>query len=83
MTELEMDDFPSKSQKKREADALRKLGVSLIEWSDDKLQQLPLTEQLYRAIREAKSIRSHGAMRRQAQLIFLSGSTPRLLRRGW
>ena len=64
-----MDEPKSKSQKKRDADGLQKVGVALIELSLDKLDTLPLTEQLRQAILDAKSIKSHGAMRRQAQLI--------------
>ncbi|MCP0914798.1 MULTISPECIES: ribosome biogenesis factor YjgA [Legionella] len=64
-----MDEPKSKSQKKREADALQKVGVKLIEFNLDKLDKLPLTPQLKQAIIAAKSIRSHGASRRQAQLI--------------
>lgn len=64
-----MDELKSKSQKKREADALQDLGNQLIALSLDDLQTLPLTEHLYRAIRDAKSIKSHGAIRRQSQLV--------------
>lgn len=64
-----MEEEISKSQKKREAEALQKLGVELIGWSMDKLNQLPLPDRLRQAIIEAKSLKSHGAVRRQAQLI--------------
>ena len=64
-----MDEPKSKSQKKREADALQKVGVKLVALSIDKLDTLPLSQQLKRAILDAKSLRSHGAIRRQAQLI--------------
>ena len=64
-----MEEEKSKSQKKREADDLQKLGVSLIDWSIEKLNQLPLPDRLRQAILEAKSLKSHGAVRRQAQLI--------------
>lgn len=64
-----MDEPVSKSQKKRDADHLQKIGVKLIELSSAKLAQLPLTDQLHKAIMDAKSIKSHGAKRRQAQLI--------------
>lgn len=64
-----MDDPISKSQKKRDAESLRKLGVQFIALSSAKLDKLPLTEPLYKAIVDAKSIKSHGAKRRQAQLI--------------
>lgn len=64
-----MEEPKSKSQKKREADTLQKIGVELIELSLEKLNHLPLSEVLRRAIVEAKDLKSHGAIRRQAQLI--------------
>lgn len=64
-----MEEPKSKSQKKRDADALQKVGVKLIGLSLDKLDTLPLSMQLKQAILEAKKLRSHGAIRRQAQLI--------------
>jgi ribosome-associated protein len=64
-----MDEPVSKSQKKREASYLQGIGVQLIELSPSKLNELPLTETLHKAIMDAKSIKSHGAKRRQAQLI--------------
>lgn len=63
------DELKSKSQKKRDAEALRDLGVELIELSIAKLDSFPLTDNLRQAIIDAKSIKSHGAKRRQAQLI--------------
>jgi ribosome-associated protein len=64
-----MEEIKSKSQKKRDADALQKIGVELIALSEAKLDTLPLPENLRQAITQAKNIRSHGAIRRQAQLI--------------
>lgn len=64
-----MDEPVSKSQKKREADFLQKTGVKFIDLSFSKLDLLPLPDTLYKAIIDAKSIKSHGAKRRQAQLI--------------
>lgn len=64
-----MDEPVSKSQKKRDADFLQKMGVKLIDLSLSKLELLPLPENLYKAIIDAKSIKSHGAKRRQSQLI--------------
>ncbi|CAM2732361.1 ribosome biogenesis factor YjgA [Legionella worsleiensis] len=64
-----MDEQVSKSQKKREADFLQKTGVKFIELSVAKLDTLPLTDNLRKAIMDAKLIKSHGAKRRQAQLI--------------
>lgn len=64
-----MEEPVSKSQKKRDADALQKVGVAFVELSLAKLDLLPLTDNLRKAIVDAKSIKSHGAKRRQAQLI--------------
>ena len=61
-----MDEQVSKSQKKREADFLQKMGVKFIELSLTKLDSLPLPDNLYKAIVDAKTIKSHGAKRRQA-----------------
>lgn len=64
-----MQDPISKSQKKRDAARLQKIGVELIALANNKLDTLPLPDNLKRAITEARAIKSHGAMRRQAQLI--------------
>jgi ribosome-associated protein len=64
-----MEEPVSKSQKKREADFLQKMGVKFIDLSLAKLDLLPLPENLYKAIVDAKGLKSHGAKRRQAQLI--------------
>lgn len=64
-----MQDPVSKSQKKRDAARLQKIGVELIALASNKLDTLPLPDNLRRAITEARAIKSHGAMRRQAQLI--------------
>lgn len=64
-----MDDIKSKSQKKREAQALQKIGLKLVELSLEKLNKLPLSSSFKQVILDAKSISSHGAMKRQAQLI--------------
>ena len=69
MTVPTMDEPVSKSQKKRDADFLQKTAVNFIELSIAKLDTLPLTDSLRKAILDAKSIKSHGAKRRQAQLI--------------
>jgi len=64
-----MEEPISKTQKKRDADSLQKIGVQLVELSSDKLDSLPLADNLRLAIDQAKTIKSHGAKRRQAQLI--------------
>jgi len=64
-----MDEPISKSQKKRDADKLQQLGVSLIDLPQKKLDTFPLPPSLRDAILLARSLKSHGAIRRQAQLI--------------
>jgi ribosome-associated protein len=66
---------PSKSQRKREAQALFHLGRELAEMPEAHLLELPLDPDLLEAVRTARGIRSHGARKRQ--LGFVAG----LLRR--
>ena len=58
----------SKSQRKRDMDELKKLGMALLDFSDDALRQL-LPETLLEAIRTAKRITSNNARKRQMQYI--------------
>ena len=58
-------DGPSKSQVKRELHAIVDLTKELIELSVDRIRQLPLEEEMTRALEQAKSFKSHGAKRRQ------------------
>jgi ribosome-associated protein len=60
---------PSKSERKRQQLELRSLGEQLIALNDAELMSLELDERLGDAIRQARSIKSHGALRRQKQLI--------------
>lgn len=64
-----MDEFLSKSQKKRDADALQALGIQLTTLSAAQLEAMALPQELLAALMEAKRLKSHGAMRRQAQFI--------------
>lgn len=64
-----MEEEKSKSQKKREAHALQALGLELLEIRESDLETFSLTPELFAAVREAKKLKSHGAMRRHAQLI--------------
>jgi ribosome-associated protein len=60
---------PSKSQRKREMDALQALGRRLLEINDERLASVALPERLREAVLEARRIRSHEARRRQLQYI--------------
>ncbi|CAJ0680775.1 ribosome biogenesis factor YjgA [Ralstonia mannitolilytica] len=59
----------SKSQRKREVNALQDLGTALEALPKDKLAKVPLPETLADALREAKRITSHEGKRRQMQYI--------------
>ncbi|MEE4378970.1 MAG: ribosome biogenesis factor YjgA [Candidatus Competibacteraceae bacterium] len=65
------DDFsgPSKSQLKREATALQKLGEQLTTLTPVQLEKIPLPVELREAIHAAQQMRRHGARRRQLQFI--------------
>lgn len=68
----EDEDFyekPSKSQKKRDAQALQDLGKRLTELADDQLKHIDLPEALSDAIADCKTMKSFGAIRRQLQYI--------------
>ena len=56
---------PSKSQRKRDAHALKELGEQLVELSPGQLEQLELPEQLHGAVRLAQRIRERGGRKRQ------------------
>lgn len=59
----------SKSQRKREVEALQDLGGELVKLSRDQLKKMNLPERLHLEILEAQRITQHGATRRQLQLI--------------
>jgi ribosome-associated protein len=62
-------EFVSKSQKKRDVEALQKLGAELVKLSPAQLATVPLPEKLEAAVHEARRITSHEARRRQLQFI--------------
>ena len=59
----------SKTKKKLEHHQLQKIGESLIGIPEYTLVDFELNEELFEAIKLAKKIRAHGALRRQKQLI--------------
>lgn len=63
------DAKPSKSEKKRQHLALQELGEQLIALSEQQLHSIEVDEFLLDAIVAAKQMSSHGALRRQKQLI--------------
>lgn len=60
---------PSKNARKREQHALRDLGAHLIPLKNSELDSIGLSDELLAAVRAAAKIKSHGALRRQKQLI--------------
>jgi ribosome-associated protein len=63
------DDRPSKTQLKREMDALQDLGETLVGLDKSRLAQLDLPERLVDAITLARGITRHEARRRQMQYV--------------
>jgi len=59
----------SKSQRKREVEALQNIGEKLIKLKPAQLDKLDLPERLRQAIGNAQQIRSRSALRRQRQYI--------------
>lgn len=62
-------DGPSKSQKKRDMNALQDLGVALIDLGKEALVKLDLPDELLKALLDAKKITANGAIKRQRQYI--------------
>ncbi|HET9700526.1 MAG TPA: ribosome biogenesis factor YjgA [Burkholderiales bacterium] len=60
---------PSKTQRKRQMEALQDLGERLVALNKERLAQMDLPDSLRAAVEEARRIRSHGALRRQMQYI--------------
>ena len=60
---------PSKSQRKRDMQALQKIGAQLVELNADQLAQIELPEFLLEAILAAQRIRDFEGRRRQMQYI--------------
>ena len=65
----EYDDLPSKSQRKRDMDALQDIGAELTELNEQQLATIDLPESLRDAVREARGMKHNEARRRQVQYI--------------
>lgn len=61
--------YISKSQLKRDATALQKIGEELVKLREAQLDKIPLPDFLREAVDTARRITSHGARRRQLQYI--------------
>ena len=62
-------ELPSKSQLKREAESLKKLGETITRFNHEQINSLPLSEDLRDAIFTYQHIKQHGGRKRQLQYI--------------
>jgi len=62
-------EYKSRTQKKKEDQALQKLGEQLVALPSGQLENMVLPDELAEAIELAQKIKSHGARRRQIQYI--------------
>lgn len=62
-------EYKSKTQKKKEALFLQELGEKLMKFSSEQLNNIDLPYEVRDAVDRAKSIKSHGGLRRQMQYI--------------
>ena len=70
MVEMDSEHFEkSRTQLKKEAIALQKIGEKLVLLSDDQLQRMELPSLLMAAIHDIRPMKSRGARRRQMQYI--------------
>ena len=74
---------PSRSARKRRAEALQKLGVRLTALRPTQLQRLQLPQELLEAVYEAQRLRSRAAIARQRQFIgkLMRGQDPEPIER--
>ena len=68
-TDVDASEIKSKSQMKREMEALQSLGERLTELNDKQLELVPLEDRLLNAITEYRRLRKNEARRRQRQFI--------------
>jgi len=65
----DFDDLPSKSQRKRDMDALQDIGAELTELNEQQLAGIELPENLRDAVLAARAMKRNEARRRQVQYI--------------
>lgn len=69
-TEFEQEyERPSKSEMKRQVDALQKLGEALVAEPRDRVKRVPMPEDVRNAILECQTITNHEGRRRQMQFV--------------
>jgi ribosome-associated protein len=65
----DFDDLPSKSQRKRDMDALQDIGEELTQLNEQQLASIELPENLREAVLEARAMKRNEARRRQMQYV--------------
>jgi ribosome-associated protein len=60
---------PSKSEMKRQSDALQKMGETLVEAPRDRVKRVPMPEDVLEAILACQTITNHEGRRRQMQFV--------------
>lgn len=65
----DFDDLPSKSQRKRDMDALQDIGEELTQLNEQQLAGIELPESLRDAVLEARTMKRNEARRRQMQYV--------------
>ena len=69
-TEFEQEyERPSKSELKRQSDALQKMGETLVEAPRDRVKRVPMPENVLEAILACQQITNHEGRRRQMQFV--------------
>jgi ribosome-associated protein len=69
-TEFEQEyERPSKTELKRQSDALQKMGETLVEAPRDRVKRVPMPEDVLDAILECQNITNHEGRRRQMQFV--------------
>ncbi|BCB25560.1 UPF0307 protein [Sulfurimicrobium lacus] len=68
-SEMQEDEEISRSQRKRDVEALQEIGERLVTLNASRLAQLDIPDNLRDAVREAKRLTANGAIRRQKQYI--------------
>ena len=68
-SDIEQDEPPSKTQRKKDMHALQDIGEQLVELERKKLIEIDLPEILLDALVQAQQIKKHGGRRRQLQYI--------------
>ncbi|OEZ99009.1 ribosome biogenesis factor YjgA [Duganella sp. HH101] len=69
-TEFEQEyERPSKTELKRQSDALQKMGETLVEAPRDRVKRVPMPEDVMDAILACQSITNHEGRRRQMQFV--------------